>query len=190
MNLRTSGAVSIAVLCVLAGCKNQSHQTASSSTPSVVQAAASTPAPATTVPSTVVPHEPTPEEVWSQATPAIRRSILATQIRSTWKNVRVQTSGAVMTITHPGMDEKSARQIIDDIGKLATAAGLRRINFVSAGGTCQYEQRQPHCEITSGIDSYGRPYGGCSNGQGYTYITQTYLAPCPPHTWVYNIPAS
>lgn len=192
MNARTKGLVTFAILLALGGCKNQSQQASSSSAPSVVQAAA----PATTVPSTVVAHQPTPEEVWNQATPAVRRSILANHIRKTWKNVRVQSSDSVMTVTHPGMDEKSARQIIDDVSKLATSAGLRRINFVSAGGMCQVTYERPYCEIAGRIPGNSETGGtGCGpyqghSGNGWTHTTQTYMEPCQPHTWVYDVPQS
>lgn len=68
--------------------------------------------------------------------------------------------------------------------RVATSAGLRRINFVRAGGVCQYIQVQDHCEHVGGC----RPC--CSPIDGWTEIDQPVSVPCQPHTWVYNVPSS
>ncbi|MGA7794884.1 MAG: hypothetical protein WCA19_17740 [Candidatus Acidiferrales bacterium] len=141
-----------------------------------------------------VPQVPTAADAWNQASPSMRRSILAGHIRKTWKNVRVENSGSIMTITHPGMDENGARQMIDDIGTLAESAGVKRINFVRAGGMCQVTYERPYCEIAGSIpgdDETGGtgcgPYEGHS-GDGWTSTIHTAIEPCQPHTWVYDVP--
>ena len=140
--------------------------------------------------------EKTPDEIWREATPATRRSILVRNVRKTWRNVQVQNTSTTMTITHAGMDESGARQIINEIGHLATEAGFRRINLVRAGGMCQVTYKRPYCEMPGPIPGDSETGGtGCGpyeghSGNGWTSTTQTYLAPCSPHTWVYDVPSS
>lgn len=141
-----------------------------------------------------VSQEQTAADAWNQASPSMRRSMLASHIRRDWKNVRVENYGATMTITHPGMDENGARQMMDDIGNLAASAGLKRINFVRAGGMCQVTYQRPYCEIAGSIpgdDETGGtgcgPYEGHS-GDGWTSTIHTAIEPCEPHTWVYDVP--
>jgi len=142
-------------------------------------------------------HEKTPQEVWSEASPTTRRTTLASHVRETWKNVRVENSGVVMTITHPGMDEEGAHKIIDDIGMLAREAGLRRINFVSAGGICQITYTYPYCDYACPEEGYclaseSHPCLTCCliHGNPISQIPVTRQEPCPPHTWVYDVPVT
>ena len=179
---------------VLAGCSNKHQQSSGYERPQIQQSASATPAAPPAVPPVQPPHEKTSEEIWNEATPATRRSILANSVRRKWKNVRVEDSGAIMTITHPGMDEQGAHQIIDDVGKLAAAAGLKRINLVRDGGMCQYEVTRPYCEVAGQIpgnsETGGTGCGPCCDGRnGWTHpVYRTYSAPCQPYTWVYNVP--
>jgi hypothetical protein len=80
--------------------------------------------------------------------------MLATRVRRTWSGVAVQDTGAVMTITHPGMDEEGAHKIINDVGTLAGEAGFRRINFVSEGSICQVTYTYPYCEYACSDQGY------------------------------------
>src|ERR1035441_5516079 len=105
------------VLVALLGCSGRHQQSNASEQPSMHEPARATPA------AQPIPHENAPAEVWNASTPVMRRSILANYIQKTWKNVRVENYGVTMTITHSGMDEQGAKRIIDDIGKLARAAG-------------------------------------------------------------------
>lgn len=118
-----------------------------------------------------------------QAPSAMQRSILARRIRSTWKDVHVVVAGSTMSITHPGMNESGAQQIIGEIGSMAKSAGLRRINFVREGGMCQVEYYTLHCEYTGGCGEYlGQA------GNGWVRIPEVRIEPCEPHTWVYDVP--
>lgn len=142
------------------------------------------------------PHAKTTEEVWHEATPATRRSLLAKHIHAKWKNVGVEDSGVIMTITHPGMDESGAQQIIDDISNLASEAGLRRINLVRAGGICQVTYERPYCESACEEKMHCSPVGSeacnllCCSIHGYPveHISEVREEPCPTHTWVYDVP--
>ncbi len=140
-------------------------------------------------------HQDKPKDEWGEATPTMRRSMLATRVRSIWQNVAVENQGAVMTITHPGMDEESAHKIINDIGALAREAGLRRINFVSAGGMCQVTYTYPYCEYSCSDQGYclaseSHPCLDCCLAHGYpiSQIPATRQEACPTHTWVYDVP--
>lgn len=144
-----------------------------------------------------LPHEKTPDEVWNEASPVTRRSILASYVRRTWKDVRVENSGVLMTITHPGMDERGAQQIIGDISKLAAAAGLRRIDFVSAGGICEVRYTWPYCELACSEQGYCLPSEShpCLTccliyGSPIEHIPAVRQELCPSHTWVYHVPSS
>jgi hypothetical protein len=103
-----------------------------------------------------------------------------------------------MTVTHPGMDEHGAHQIIDDVGKLAAAAGLRRIDLVRAGGVCEVTYTRPYCEYACQEKMYCSPSGseGCNliccsiHGYPVEHIPEVRQESCPPHTWVYNVPSS
>jgi hypothetical protein len=102
-----------------------------------------------------------------------------------------------MTITHPGMDEHGAHQIIDDVGKLAVAAGLRRIDLVRAGGVCEVTYTYPYCEYACPEQGYcsaseTHPCLTCCLIHGYpiSHIPGSRQEPCPPHTWVYKVPSS
>jgi hypothetical protein len=174
---------STVLLMLLVGCTNQGQRSVPAH--SQQQAVSATTATSQSIPPvSAAPHEKTSDEVWNEATPATRRSILASHVRKTWKNVSVEVSGATMTLTHPGMDERGAHQIITDIGQLVTEAGLRRIDFVRAGGICEVAYEQPHCEYAGGCG----PYLGHS-GDGWVRIPAgVQQVPCPPHTWVYDVP--
>lgn len=157
-------------------------------------ASTSNPQPNTIAP--LPPHEKTPEEVWSGASQTTRRSILANRIRSRWKNVRVENSSVVMTVTHPGMDEHGAQEMIGDISDLAEGSGLRRINFVRAGGMCQVTYTRPYCEYACSEQGYCSPSEShpcltCCIIHGFpiSHIPEVREEMCPPHTWVYKVPA-
>jgi hypothetical protein len=118
------------------------------------------------------------DDGWERATPTMRRSMLATRVTNTW-NVTVENQGDEITIRHQGMDEKTAHKIIDDIGTHAREAGLGRITFVRAGGTCQQYY------ITDAMNADGSYSCYSCGGFGNTHIR---YVPCPTHTWVYDVP--
>jgi hypothetical protein len=176
--------------------KNQQPSKDNAEQPVRQQTSGTSPALQSTASTVQMPHEKTAAETWNEASPSIRRLMLASQIGKTWKNVRVEHSGPTMTITHPGMDEKGAQQMIADISALAASAGLKRINFVRSGGMCQVTYQRPYCEIAGpvpGDDETGGtgcgPYEGHS-GNGWTSTMHTTVEQCPPHTWVYDVPRS
>lgn len=195
-------AIALGVVAVVVGVQQYQHKQgiAASHSPGFVQSGAggamnstasqsSTPAVGT--------RQENPKDEWSEATPMMRRTMLATRVRNRWQNVVVENQGDVMTVTHPGMDEDSARKIIDDIGTLAREAGLRRIDFVSAGGMCQVTYTKPYCEYSCEEKAECSPADSdecnllCCSIHGYPVEQMpagVRQEPCPPHTWVYNVP--
>lgn len=161
------------------GCKKHADQTVNSTQTSA----------------TNEPQVKTPKDEWDEATLPMRRAMLTTRVRNRWQNVVVENRGDVMTVTHPGMDEESAHKIIDDTGVLAREAGLRRINFVSAGGMCQVTYTYPYCEYACSDQGYclaseSHPCLDCCLAHGYPIeqIPATRQEQCPAHTWVYDVP--
>jgi hypothetical protein len=151
---------------------------------------------ATTTAQSEMPQKKPTDEVWNESTPVTRRSILTNHIRRTWKNVSVQNSDTVMTVTHPGMDEQGAQKIILDMGELAIGAGLRRVNFVRAGGVCQVTYTRPYCEVSCQEAAGCYPAGECNMiccsiyGSRPSQIPEVRQEACPTHTWVYDVPSS
>jgi hypothetical protein len=94
------------------------------------------------------------------------------------------------------MDEQSAQKIIVDVGTLAKEAGLRRINFVSAGGMCQVTYRKPYCETpcTEKMSCYPELSEKCNllcceiHGYPMNHYDEVRQEACPTHTWVYDVP--
>jgi hypothetical protein len=189
-----AGVLILGLACHGASSKNQQPSKDNAEQQPRQQTAGASPTIQSTASTVQLPHEKTAADTWNEASPSMRRSMIASQIRKTWKNVRVEHSGPIMTITHPGMDENGAHQMIEDIGPLAPSAGLRRINFIRAGGTCQVTYERPYCEIAGSVpgdDETGGtgcgPYEGHS-GDGWTSTIHTAIEPCQPHTWVYDVP--
>jgi len=193
MKSRTFPSVCLVVtLFVLLGCSNKQKQSRGQNQPQMQQAARSV----TTPIPPAVPHEKTAGEVWNESSPVTRRAILASHVRKTWKDVSVENSGVVMTITHPGMDEQVAQKIIGDLGILSVEAELRRINFVRAGGVCQVTYTRPYCEVSCQEAAGCSPAGECNMicceiyGSRPSQIPEVRQEACPTHTWVYNVPSS
>jgi hypothetical protein len=190
--------VGLAVAITFTGGRSLKFPAIATSTARPAASSVPTPIPSSSQSATAIqiPHEKSPEDIWREATPATRRSILANSVRRKWKNVRVENSGVIMTVTHSGMDEHGAHQIIDDVGKLASEAGFRRIDLVRAGGVCEVTYTRPYCEVACQEAAGCYPAGECNMiccsiyGGHVSQIPEVRQESCPPHTWVYNVPSS